>query len=322
MSKYGFMGFGRAEQKSHQKEKITVAKKSTPAKARYRKRGRKVRARRAPRGRKPTSSRRMIEAVVYDKLCARNDYIINAASALTCGGTGPTTNAILSTPAALLTPGQLAAITSLINAGASLRALHFRVQDSHTSYMFQNQSNGNANLTCYYCVARRDVPASETSIINTFSAGLADAAGAPPAATDYEVTPFMSPRFCAYFRVYKVKKVEIPGGGTFTTKVSWQRSFTINSAVDVTADLIAHRGRTKFILAKLTGQPTNDLTTKTNYGLSAPRVDIICSTKISYTWLQDAVRTVTLASSTGFGTVGAVELVTEMGQAVAAEALA
>lgn len=89
-----------------------------------------------------------------------------------------------------------------------------------------NTSAGVAYLDLYYWRCYKAVPDTVSgtagSAVTLFSLGLADLAGAFPIggstldALDYGVTPYQSPKFSGYLKVYKKTRVKLSGGGGVT----------------------------------------------------------------------------------------------------------
>lgn len=317
---YSALGYG-APKKAYIAQK---AYKKAPSKA-YKPRKSVVRqpsARRKYKQRSGSNFNSKVKDVVYDQMCARNTFMQNVAQQFQPSGSAPTTGAVLGNLLQLFKPADIYTIAGEI--AANPRAMKFRIESGSVFSTLVNQDIANAKLTLYYCRARRDVPASETNINTIFSAGLADPASATslPGATDINVTPFMSPRFCAYFKIYKTKVVILPGGGTIQLKVSSSRRKTINPTVDISTDLIAHRNLTKFIFLKVEGQPTNDSVTKTNLGQTTPRIDVVNKLQIEFTWIADISRNINLISASGFNTVTLADVTSEMGQVIQTDASA
>lgn len=89
-----------------------------------------------------------------------------------------------------------------------------------------NTGTGVAYLDLYYWRCHKAVPSAVTgfagSAVTLFQNGLLDLAAAFPAggsaldALDYGVTPYQSPKFSGYLKVYKKTRVKLSGGGGVT----------------------------------------------------------------------------------------------------------
>lgn len=191
---------------------------------------------------------------------------------------------------------------------------------------FTNQDLGNARVTVYYCIARKDIP--NIAGINTPTGVLSKGFDAPgetgsitgaTALTEPTLTPFDSPLFCKFYKIYKVKKVMLAPGENHTLKISDSRSRKIDSQILLPDDTaltqadvkVVHWARmTKFMLIRVDGQATNDSTTKTAVGTTDAKVDFVLNTKYSYTWMSDTTNDL-YAVQGSYSTVTTSDVVTD-----------
>lgn len=157
-------------------------------------------------------------------------------------------------------------MTSIASAASSFPGIVAPVdtlytKDWITQLEFTNQCNMSCEATAYLCVARKDVPLSETGFITIYNAGFADAreyTGSVLNQNTVRVRPFDNRRFCEYFKIVKVVKRQLETQQRMVLKAvdRTPRRWTKTS----TQYYIGARNRTKFWVVTFLGQMCNDNT--------------------------------------------------------------
>lgn len=133
---------------------------------------------------------------------------------------------------------------------------------AHAEYT--NCSNMDYYVCAYLCVARKDIPLSETSSLAIYQAGFADPREINPtassiiASTTIGITPYQNRRFCEYYKVVKVVKQTLLAGRSMHLSLLDKnpKRWTLTG----TAEYIGHRSKSKFWLVNFRGQTVNDNT--------------------------------------------------------------
>lgn len=202
-----------------------------------------------------------------------------------------------------------------------------------------NQSTAQANITAYYCKWRNDIVNLESFIdprsllgdgfyIKGISAGGRGSTNNGLNMND--LSPFQSGKFCEEVKIYNVKKVTIKPGFSHQFKLSAFKTKLIRPGRLVTATTTgqnfltadqnySHMEYSKFILFKITGQPTNDAVTLANVGTTTPKID--SNTQIIYTWkyIQDITPDI-YREVANFTSPATANIVTQAGGIVSVEA--
>lgn len=257
-------------------------------------RRRKVLLKSKRRYKKGSKLTRLIKNVVVNRLTVKNSQPFDGQALLQLS----TNSSGTTCPAWTYSGAQLAKlftnIDSTLTAAKSANRLYVNNVNYHVN--LTNQDLGNANVVAYYVSCRRDCPVTTniSSINSLITSGWAQSG---LTTTDPGITIFESPQFVKAFKVYKVKKFTLAPGETITLKTS-QKSNRRVDASDIfedTATLVptkwAFAKRSLGIVFKVMGQATNDATTKTNVGLSNPKIDFTYLIKYDYTWLDDRTPT-------------------------------
>lgn len=240
---------------------------------------------------------------------------------------------------------------------SSESTIKYTLVNSKQTTTFTNQTLSKCYLDCYICFPRQDVPntvyessgstttaADYLTPLQLFNNGYAVSSSsrssmpiAPITASfvtaDYAATPFQSPDFCAWFKVARKKTYAIEGGESKQLILSMRKPHVINGATLCTPTLgdgsnniqlntTMLRGKAMFLICFLRGQPTNDSTTTTNVGMTAPKLDVVTRTVYNYMYSSAPSRQWYVQTPIGFGTVAAAEIITTRGQAKIADTTA
>lgn len=188
-----------------------------------------------------------------------------------------------------------------------------------------NQSNGQAVVTVYTCIARRDVPTALNSLYSLLYSGYyekmtsADNGNSYTSQTgddvmrDDQLEPYDSSKFCSYFIVSQRRM--IMNAGDIKVVTHGKRGMqvinpavysTLNSGTATwsssTADVLCRKGAV-FQFFKVSGQPTNDTTNKAAIGLSSPAIVFTHDYTFTYRFMVEAGAVNTRLGNTGFGAV-------------------
>lgn len=206
-----------------------------------------------------------------------------------------------------------------------------------------NQSNGQAVVTVFSCVVRKDIPSSQSSMYFLISNGIlekltnSDSAQSYPVGSgatytddfmrDDTLSLFDSVKFTTYCKVVGKKTFVMNAGdiklnylsskgmkimrptmfNSITSGQTWRTSAT---------DIVAVKGSV-FQVFRVTGQPTNDSVNKDYLGLTSPAIDFIHEYKFQYRYVTETGATTTRLGVSGFSNVSAPDVMTEQGNVVA-----
>lgn len=184
-----------------------------------------------------------------------------------------------------------------------------------------NMNQGTANIVCYYCMARRDLPntLAYQNMITTLQDGFIQN-GDANAILKEECTPFQSALFCSNYKIYKVKKLVLLPGQRAAITITHKKPRMISmqhyaSAIDQsktwqdeTYDTSFAKG-SKFVMYKITGQLAEN-TAATGQTFTAPRV--LFRTDYRYEWKADPIQfTVIRTLNAGVTAPGATPIIVQ-----------
>lgn len=206
-------------------------------------------------------------------------------------------------------------------------SVKFWAGDYKVSTKMVNQSNGQAIVHIYTCVARRDIPNSQNSFYNIMANGLREklssndstltyayAGGEDDYMRDDTLSPYDSSKFCSYFKVIS-RKIVMNAGDIKLCYLNKRGMSIINPAVysslasntatwnTGTTDVICRKGAV-FQFFKVTGQPTNDTTSRQFLGLTSPNIIFTHDYSFSYRFNVEAGAVNTRFPATGYANVG------------------
>nr|WAE42193.1 MAG: capsid protein [Cressdnaviricota sp.] len=163
----------------------------------------------------------------------------------------------------------------------------YLIEDSSSRTCFTNISNVNCFGKIYEFIARRDVPNSLTSPINTFITGLGQVSNLPgggggaPAYTNLDVTLFDSPLFCSYFKVLRTKSFSLSPGAELPVI---QKSGTklINMPIIFNSGAFAIRGITRFFALQFWGAVNTSTEVGGQVAISLANLDYVGRNKYTF----------------------------------------
>lgn len=187
----------------------------------------------------------------------------------------------------------LALIANVLDPAAGNNNYHYVIHSAKVQHQLMNMSTGQANLTAYKCVARRDLPnttAFGSGPVITLQNGWIENGVAVPANGNYAMTPFQSPSFCSAYKIVKVKTYVFEPGQQITLgfktgrhPVSMQNYYTVpdqtKTWLTATQDFSVAKGST-FYLWKFSGQLQDFTATSIGPGYTEPK--IFCTTTYQY----------------------------------------
>lgn len=220
-------------------------------------------------------------------------------------------------------------------------SVKFWAGDYKVSTKMVNQSNGQAIVYVYTCVARRDIPNSQNSFYNIMANGLREKLSSNDSALTYgyagseddymrddTLGPYDSGKFCSYFKVSS-RKIVMNAGDIKLCYLNKRGMSIINPAVysslasntatwnTGTTDVICRKGAV-FQFFKVTGQPTNDTASRQFLGLTSPDIIFTHDYSFSYRFNAEAGAVNTRFAATGYANVGTGSIMTEQGNVAAA----
>lgn len=146
-----------------------------------------------------------------------------------------------------------------------------------------NQTSLGVWLELYYCVARRDIPASYSTPQVILTGGLSNQ-GNTMTATSPGCTPFNSQKWCQLWKIYKVKRIYLPTGASHHYKLTRKRDYVVDlnryaikssytGAISITQHTNALKGITKCVISRVWGNPDNDSASKALVTIGSAALD-------------------------------------------------
>lgn len=120
-----------------------------------------------------------------------------------------------------------------------------------------NASSGLAYMRIYEYVARRPLPAGLNGVDNVLQNGFADNFTSQITQTSYGGTLFNNPTFCIYYKIVKVRTVQLGCGRSFEYNLTNQKSKVFNPIYDNATFNLSHAGYTRGIIVQVFGQPVS-----------------------------------------------------------------
>lgn len=140
---------------------------------------------------------------------------------------------------------------------ASAGKLHIKIMDYSNTFIAFNCANSHMNVEIYPIYLRADMSVSSATPIDFLGQDRAQDLPIPTTSAmsylDPRFTPFMCPGLCQHYKIGKVKKFSVHGGGRFD--FSLRHSWDITPAADVyPSGLVAKKGSFRCLLIKTYGQ--------------------------------------------------------------------
>lgn len=218
----------------------------------------------------------------------------------------------------------LCVIASKFSATAGNLAIKYTLYSYRMLHNIVNQGNAYCYLDCFYCIARRDLTASQATPLTDLGTGftLAGQNAGTVVTNSIELTPFQSTAFCINYRIYKKKTLKLDPGQQVTLSVSSRAKRRINMArllaptdqlstvLNSPASITQLKGN-KFILFRLRGALANDQTTQTTLGMTGAKINMFTRFMWKFQWLNDYTETIFADAQTGFGSVTNADIMDE-----------
>lgn len=201
-----------------------------------------------------------------------------------------------------------------------------------------NQNNGQACVTVYTCTLRKNLPTSYNRLYNLMSEAMIEKLSTNDNAYSYVIatnddfmrddmlSPYDASKFLGYVKINSSRKFIMNAGDikviTLTSKamrLQKPANYTSIGNVSQTAtwfggsqDVHAMKGAV-FQFFRVTGQPTNDSTTKTNLGYTSPAIDFVHDYRFQYRFTVNTGSTNSRLGAFGFANVTVPDVMTEQG---------
>lgn len=214
----------------------------------------------------------------------------------------------------VFTISKLAALVT--SSAAGNLSIKYYLHEASLNHTVTNAENSVGYLEAYYCVARRDIPESSPDTLTLLDDGFAEAGIASANWNNVDVTPYQSPAFCSNYKILKVQRVKMEAGESKTFSVNWVGRKPINFGryilpTDQTTTaltvprLYSELKGNKFILFRLKGQVSNDITNKTTQIQStAMKIDVLNRYRFKFQLMADPSSTFYTENATGFTAPG------------------
>lgn len=199
----------------------------------------------------------------------------------------------------------------------------FTVRSYSTERRITNATQaGKVWLTAYRCIARKDIPSSQ-SIDNLITQGFTQLDNTGPGAarmvyTAVGTTLFQNPAFCQYFRIKRVKKICLEPGQYFVDKHVFRGAKKFNelryksagSAGSSGVNLTAMKGWGVSVWF-FHGQVVEDATNADVVGWGPCQLSYERFRKVDYTWVDDR-STAGTYDQAGAGVITTAKVINEM----------
>jgi hypothetical protein len=160
--------------------------------------------------------------------------------------------------------------------------------------MISNQKATNVALDIYECIAKKDVPLVEGTVVNIIQQGVGDEFHVTPQLPlGPGETPFMIQKLTNYFDIIKVTRAELSAGQTYTFFRKFDKTFKFTPQSIISVTYLKDSGYTVILVAS--GEPDNDATTKTEVASGVPVLDVTVTKQYYYSYVvsQSTATTIT-----------------------------
>lgn len=252
------------------------------------------------------------EVKVLKALTPVQSYTVNYATALVTND-----NLALYTPLSVLySRVDLNNMFSIGGLSTATNATHIDVHTATQETRICNAENVMADLECYLCVPRKDVPSAFPTVGSLILNGFVTNGYAN--ATDPSINLFGSKDFAEIYKVIKTKKFRLLAGEE-TKLVINAPPFRVNKLY-TDATFYQYKGKSKFWIIRQIGQVGNDVTNKTLVGYTATKLDIIQNERYEFRYVNPLISQ--HATSGSLGLVLNAEVINNQTNAVLVEASA
>lgn len=163
--------------------------------------------------------------------------------------------------------------------------------------LLTNQDIGNARITLYDIVARRDLAASNVSDPSTaWGHSYGDQTASNSNSNLLGSTPFSADLFTQFFKVLKITHITLGQGQSHTHRVHYQPNKKIDGEY-VQYENQGFKGLTCFTMMVDHGMPYNDTTTKTSVSSGKSAIDYVWRKQYKYTFVSDVSNTYYVTNS-------------------------
>jgi len=206
---------------------------------------------------------------------AMDTYQLNAASRVTAG-VGVQTVFTLAAP---FSGSDLTTIRGFYGAGSTTNKMLY--SDAYTTIQLTNQDNGNALITLYDLVARKngdEEPAACWIAGNT-------AGSATGVEAYYGSDPSLCQRFNEYWIIKKVTQFYLGAGQSHCHILKYTPNKAVQGEVITITPYIANLSHACMMV--VVGAPYNDVTTKTQVSTGSVAIDRCIAKNLKYSWADD-----------------------------------
>ena len=177
------------------------------------------------------------------------------------------------------------------------------IKDMSMELTLTNCTNTTVDMQIYEYVARKDLPPGLSSTAAAVVNGFGQQATAQITATSIGSTLFNNPLFCAYYKIVKVRNVQLALGKTLKLSLRSDKGKIINPMVwSNSGDEITEQGFTRGYVIRYQGQPANQNGVSGTPGVTIAEVDAVWSNRYHFQSGYDVAGRNFFSSST-FGTV-------------------
>ena len=169
---------------------------------------------------------------------------------------------------------------------------------------YQNMSNTILYMRVYEFVPRHDVPVAISVGTVLGSTGFGDIAGAGRiTATDINGTLFDNPMFCAWFKIVKVRDIELSPGTGGNLKQQHSGARTVNLEIYNNSYYTAVKGITRGIVIQTWGGIVSDTVTNSLISTGKPSLDVVQTVKYTASQFPSNLRVTNTTQNLGAITV-------------------
>lgn len=189
-------------------------------------------------------------------------------------------------------------------------------------YMITNQALGNARLTIYDVLAKRDLGSLRTGDpVTAWENGLQDLGASPNSHQIFDVKPWQSQLFNEFYRIVGSKYLTLAGGAFHEHTVQYDCNYILDGELEASINY-GLKDLTLWSIIVHSGLPANDSTTKTSLSIGAGALDVVQSMEYIFTYQGATNGLVTINNTLATSFAVGENIVAEGGNVTATEAFA
>lgn len=151
-------------------------------------------------------------------------------------------------------------------------------------YLITNQALGNARISIYDTIAKRDLGKGRVNDpVTAWDDGIQDAGGNAGDYQIFDVKPWQSQLFNEFFKIVGRKYLTLAGGAFHEHTVQFDCNYIFDGELQASIDY-GIKDLTLWSVIVHSGLPANDATTKTSLSIGGGALDVVQSMEYCYTY--------------------------------------